>query len=56
MIGQPFDPDMVTDDLVAAAISPIGDMRANAAYRATGAAELLRRTIKTLASEQRALA
>jgi CO/xanthine dehydrogenase FAD-binding subunit len=56
MIGQPIDPDMVTDDLVAAAITPIGDMRADSAYRAVGAAELLRRTIKVLASEQRALA
>jgi xanthine dehydrogenase iron-sulfur cluster and FAD-binding subunit A len=34
-----------------AAIDPIADMRANAAYRAISAAELLRRTVLELAMD-----
>lgn len=45
LIGHPPDPARITDDMVAAALSPIGDVRADAAYRGTGAAELLRRAV-----------
>ena len=48
LIGAPLDPDAVTDDLVAEALSPIDDVRADAAYRLTSAAELVRRTLRAL--------
>lgn len=48
LIGAPLDPDAVTDDLVAEALSPIDDVRADAAYRLTAAAELMRRTLRAL--------
>ena len=45
LVGKPLDPDQVTDALVAGAISPIDDMRADAGYRLRAAAELMRRTV-----------
>ncbi len=45
LIGQPLDPQLVTDDLVALALSPIDDVRADAPYRAHAAAELVRRAL-----------
>jgi CO/xanthine dehydrogenase FAD-binding subunit len=49
LIGQPLDPSRITDAMVAAPLAPIGDMRADAPYRAEAAAELLRRTLADLA-------
>ena len=48
MIGRTLDPDVIKDEVVAAALSPIDDARADASYRATAAAELLRRLIVEL--------
>lgn len=48
LIGNSLDPGLITDGAVDAAIHPIDDMRADAAYRSVGAAELLRRTVKAL--------
>jgi len=48
LIGKPLDASLVTDDMVAAAITPIDDIRADAAYRHISAAELLRRTVAAL--------
>ncbi len=45
LIGHPPDPARVTDAMIATAIAPIDDMRADAAYRTRAAAELMRRTI-----------
>ena len=50
LIGGPLDPDAITDAMVADAISPIDDHRADAAYRTRAAAELLRRTIRAIGS------
>ncbi|MEL6518286.1 MAG: xanthine dehydrogenase family protein subunit M, partial [Pseudomonadota bacterium] len=49
MVGHPVDPGRITDAAVAEAIAPIDDIRADAAYRAASAAELLRRTVAGLA-------
>jgi len=49
MVGQLLNPHAITDGMVATALSPIDDVRADAGYRATSAAELLRRTVATLA-------
>ncbi|WP_299726560.1 xanthine dehydrogenase family protein subunit M [uncultured Tateyamaria sp.] len=49
LIGQPIRPDLITDALVAKAINPIDDIRADKSYRKTGATELLRRTVERLA-------
>ncbi|MDA9865482.1 FAD binding domain-containing protein [bacterium] len=54
LIGFPLDPSRVTDAMVADAISPIDDVRADAAYRAHAAAELLRRTLIAMPEEQAA--
>lgn len=54
LIGAPLDPNRITDALVAEAISPIDDVRADAAYRAHAAAELLRRTLAALPATQAA--
>ncbi|MGB3243384.1 MAG: FAD binding domain-containing protein [Sulfitobacter sp.] len=54
MIGKPIDTGLISDAMVAAAINPIADMRADAAYRATSAAELLRRTVEVLAFDTEA--
>lgn len=48
LIGSPLDPARITNDAVAAALSPIDDVRADAAYRAQAAAELMRRTVAAL--------
>ncbi|QBF32028.1 xanthine dehydrogenase family protein subunit M [Thalassococcus sp. S3] len=48
LIGRPLDPSVITDALVAGALSPIDDVRADAAYRSDGAAELMRRTLTAL--------
>jgi len=45
LIGAPLDPSRITDAMVADALSPIDDVRADAGYRMSSAAELLRRTI-----------
>ncbi|MBS0563337.1 MAG: FAD binding domain-containing protein [Proteobacteria bacterium] len=44
---------LVRDGDVAAALAPIGDVRASAAYRASAAAELVRRTVADLAGGPR---
>lgn len=49
LIGGPPDGGAISDEAVAAALNPIDDMRADAAYRTASAAELLRRTISALA-------
>lgn len=49
LIGRRLDPARVTDKLVAGALLPIDDMRADAGYRLRAAAELMRRTIATTA-------
>jgi CO/xanthine dehydrogenase FAD-binding subunit len=49
--GLPADarlPDLIDDAEVAAALSPIDDIRADARYRARAAAELLRRALRGL--------
>ena len=48
LVGRPVDPSVIADDAVAQAIAPIDDIRADAAYRAASAAELLRRTIEAI--------
>ncbi|MFK7880235.1 FAD binding domain-containing protein [Roseobacter sp.] len=48
LIGQVYDPDVITDLIVESAINPIDDIRADAFYRNVSAAELLRRTVETL--------
>ncbi|UUX49306.1 FAD binding domain-containing protein [Nisaea acidiphila] len=48
LIGQPLNPDAITDQLVAGALSPIDDIRADAGFRITSAAELLRRTLRAI--------
>ena len=52
LTGQPFDLDrihrVIDDAAVASALSPIDDVRAEAAYRAGSAAELLRRGLAEL--------
>ncbi len=49
LIGHPIDPSRITDAAVAKAIAPIDDIRADAAYRAASAAELMRRTVGAFA-------
>lgn len=51
LIGHPLDPARIEDVAVAAALSPIEDVRADAAYRGRGAAELVRRTVAGLAPQ-----
>lgn len=45
LIGAPLDLSRVTDAMVEDALSPIDDVRADAGYRRTSAAELVRRTL-----------
>lgn len=52
MIGKPVNVEAITDTMIAAAINPIADMRADAAYRASSAAEMLRRTVQAVVSGQ----
>ncbi len=51
LIGAPLDASVVTDEMVAPSLSPIDDVRADAAYRANAAAELLRRTLAEVAAK-----
>ncbi|MEM6887098.1 MAG: xanthine dehydrogenase family protein subunit M [Pseudomonadota bacterium] len=48
LIGRPLDPARILDATVAKAIKPIDDIRADAGYRHTSAAEVLRRTVEAL--------
>ena len=51
LIGKPADADLAQwtgDDLIAPALSPIDDIRADAAYRVRTAAELVRRALSNL--------
>ncbi|MEW9918768.1 xanthine dehydrogenase family protein subunit M [Marimonas sp. MJW-29] len=52
LVGHPLDPSRVTDAAVAAALSPIDDVRADARYRSEAAAEVLRRTLAAMAAEE----
>ncbi len=56
LIGAPLDAYRISDAMVAAALSPIDDVRADAGYRTTSAAELLRRTVDEMASEAKVAA
>jgi len=49
LIGKPLSSGAITDDAVRAALAPIDDIRADAAYRNISAAELVRRTVEALA-------
>ena len=49
LLGHPPDPDRIDPAAVAAALAPVDDHRAAAAYRAEAAAELLRRAVAALA-------
>jgi len=49
LVGHPPDPDRIDPLAVAAAVAPIDDHRAGAAYRAEAAAELLRRAVAAMA-------
>lgn len=49
LIGAPLDPLRITDAMVDAALSPIDDVRADAGYRRSSAAELVRRTLTQMA-------
>ncbi|NNE54313.1 MAG: xanthine dehydrogenase family protein subunit M [Sulfitobacter sp.] len=56
LIGKPLDTHLITNEEVADHLSPIDDMRADAGYRASSAAELLRRTLTDLSEPQEAAA
>ena len=45
LVGHALDPDRIREMDVAASLSPIADMRADAAYRLHAAADLVRRTV-----------
>lgn len=51
LVGRSLSPASITDDMVAAALSPIDDVRADAAYRRASAAELLRRALGEIRGE-----
>lgn len=51
LLGRPLDLSLITDADVAAALRPMDDMRASAAFRMISAAELLRRTVAAPAQE-----
>ena len=51
LIGAPLTPEAVTDEMIASALSPIDDVRADASYRAQAAGELMRRTLKACQAE-----
>jgi len=48
IIGHALDPAAISDEAVARTLSPITDIRADAGYRTSSAAELLRRTLQAL--------
>lgn len=45
LIGAPLDPSRITEDIIAPHLSPIDDMRADAAYRHGTALEMVRRVV-----------
>ena len=49
LIGAPLDPARIADAMVNCTLSPIDDVRADAGYRRTSAAELVRRTLAPFA-------
>lgn len=51
LVGHPPHPHRITEALVAPRLSPIGDARADAAYRSRAATELLRRTVARFTRE-----
>ncbi len=51
LIGAPLDPLQICDDAVTSALSPIDDVRSDAAYRCASAAELVRRTVAAAVPE-----
>ena len=53
LIGGPLSGDAITDEAVAAALSPIDDPRADAGYRSSSAAELVRRLIDAISTQVR---
>jgi CO/xanthine dehydrogenase FAD-binding subunit len=53
LLGHPPDPARIDPAAVAAALAPLDDHRASAAYRADAAAELLRRAVAALAGPRR---
>lgn len=58
LMGQGFDPALpgiVTEALIAPALDPIGDIRADAPYRSHAAGELLRRALANLVAAEREL-
>lgn len=55
LLGQPFDaelPELASEALIAPALSPIADIRADAAYRIHAAAELMRRALSDVVGQQ----
>ncbi len=54
LTGAPLDPMRITDAMIADHLSPIDDMRADAAYRRRTALELVRRTLTPLVRERAA--
>ena len=58
LLGQPLHmvPELIREDLVAANLSPIDDIRADAGYRITAATELLRRAVRDLTQSARFVA
>ncbi len=56
LIGAPLDANRITDAMIDDALSPIDDVRADAGYRRTSAAELVRRTIAGLVEPAEAAA
>ena len=54
LIGQPLQADTlsaISDPMVTMALAPIDDIRSDADYRLTAAAELARRTLRPLLTE-----
>ena len=54
LIGQSVQPDTlsaISDTMVTVALAPIDDIRSDADYRLTAAAELVRRTLRPLLTE-----
>ena len=53
LVGHPPDPSRIDPTAVAAALAPIDDHRASAAYRPEAATELLRRAVAAIAGPRR---
>ncbi len=56
LIGTPLNASQITDAMVERVLSPIDDVRADAGYRKSSAAELLRRTIADMVHPAEAVA